>query len=181
MIEKEAVVLNSEIPIIIREARPEDAGEIVEYITRLAAEPDVDIILSPGEFTLTADQEGEILADFAASDNSIYLVAEAEGTIVGILSCKGGARRAVRHAATLSMSVAREWRDRGIGGQLMEYVIGWGRGNDVVRRIELNVMVRNARARHLYEKLGFVVEGRRSGSIHRNGEDLDDLLMALMV
>lgn len=167
--------------ITIREARAEDAAPIIEYVQLLAAEPGVDIIIGPGEFTLTVEQEEAILAEFAAADNSIYLVAEAEGRIIGILNCKGGVRRAVRHAVSLGMSVAKEWRNRGVGQLLMGHAVEWGRENPVVRRIELFVFARNAGAIHLYEKFGFLLEGRRRGAIHRDGEDHDDLMMALLV
>ena len=42
---------------------------------------------------MTAAQERTLLAEYAASDNAIYLVAEVEGHVVGCLSCTGGKRR----------------------------------------------------------------------------------------
>lgn len=166
--------------LIIREARPTDAEQLVAHVQRLTEEPDIDIPLAPGEFNLTVEQERQILADYAASDNSIFLVAEADSQIVGGLNCKGGARRATRHAAVLGMSVRKEWRSRGVGSALMAHLIDWVKNTGIITRIELHVYVRNKAAIHLYEKFGFEVEGRRRRAVYQNGEYLEDLVMALL-
>ncbi len=48
----------------------------------------------------------------------------------------------------------------------------------LLRRVELTVLVKNERARQLYERLGFVVEGRRRYSVIAEGEIEDEWLMA---
>ncbi len=48
----------------------------------------------------------------------------------------------------------------------------------LLRRVELTVFVENERARKLYERLGFVVEGRRKMSVIAQGELKDEFLMA---
>ena len=78
------------------------------------------------------------------------------------------------------MSVARPWRGQGIGTLLMARAVDWARASGVVRRIELKVFVRNVRAIHLYEKFGFVVEGRHRQAVYRYGEYVDLLTMALL-
>jgi len=169
------------MPATIREALPADSQQLITYIQRLCAEPDANIALSPGEFNLTVEAEQEILADYAAADNSIYLVAEIGDEIVGQLQCKGGTRQATRHAATLGMSVDRDWRHRGIGDQLLARAVQWARETLAVSRLELYVFARNETAIHLYTKHGFVIEGRRRRSIYRSGQYLDDLIMALLL
>jgi len=167
--------------VTIREAQPSDAKQLIAYVQRLAKEQDIDIPLAPGEFNLTVEEEKQILADRMASDNSIMLVAEVGGRIVGQLGCKGGNRKATRHAVTLGMSVRRGWRNQGIGSALMARAIEWARSTGVVTRIELNVFARNEMAIHLYEKFGFQVEGRRRRAVYHDGEYLDDYIMALLL
>jgi RimJ/RimL family protein N-acetyltransferase len=127
------------------------------------------------------EQEQKFFADMAAAQNSIFLVAEAGGQIIGNLTCQGGPRQATRHVTVLGMSVAREWRDQGVGSQLMRRAIEWARASQVVKRIELNVFARNQRAIHLYEKFGFAIEGSRRSAIYRDGEYLDDYVMGLLI
>jgi len=167
--------------VIIREAQPDDAEQIIAYVQRLASEPDINIALAPGEFNLTVEEERKILADDAAADNSVFLVAEIDGQIIGALNGKGGTRQATRHTVTLGMSVANEWRDQGIGSKLMTRAITWTKNSEVVSRIELHVFARNEMAIHLYQKFGFATEGQRRRAIYRNGEYLDDLIMALLL
>ena len=166
---------------IIREAQPDDAEQIIQYIQCLTEEPGIEILLSPGEFTLTKEQEQRILSDFASSDNSVYLVAELGTKIIGTLICNGGTRRAVRHTVSLSMSVAKEWRNKGIGISLLNRAIEWAKNTGIVSRIELDVFARNQPAIHLYRKFGFVDEGRRHNAIYREGKYYDDMLMALLL
>lgn len=164
--------------ILIREAKPSDAEQLIAYVQRLSEEPESSIELSPGEFTLTAPEEEEILSEYARSDNSLYLVAESGGKIVGALNCKGSQRQAIRHTVVLGMSVDRAWRGQGIGCQLLRRAIEWAEATGIVSRIELLVLERNEAAIHLYRKFGFVVEGRRRKAIFRDGRYLDDLMMA---
>jgi ribosomal protein S18 acetylase RimI-like enzyme len=156
--------------LTIRQAEPEDAGRIIALVQKISAEPDVDIALSPGEFNLTIEAEREFLAEYGRSENSIFLVADAGDQIVGMLNCQGGNRKATRHVTTLGMSVDKAWRDQGVGSQLMRRAVQWAKGTGIVSRIELLVFARNEMAIHLYQKFGFVVEGRCRRAIFRNGE-----------
>jgi RimJ/RimL family protein N-acetyltransferase len=166
---------------LIREARPEDAEQLLAHIQRLIAEPDINIPLAPGEFNLTLEEERQVLADYAVAANSIFLVAEVDGEIVGGLNLKGGTRQATRHAAVLGISVAQAWRGQGVGSALMSQAVAWAKQTGIVSRLELYVYTRNEAAIALYRKFGFEVEGQRRRVIYQNGEYLDDLLMALLL
>jgi RimJ/RimL family protein N-acetyltransferase len=63
----------------------------------------------------------------------------------------------------------------------MAHAIEWARGTGFVSRIELCVFERNETAIHLYRKYGFKIEGWRRKAIFRDGEYLDDLMMALLL
>ena len=167
--------------VIIREAKPLDAAQIIAYVNRLSEEPNSNLEMSPGEFTHTVAEEAKILAEFAASENSLYLLADLDGTIVGSLNCKGSHRKAIRHAVTLGMSVDQAYRGQGIGGQLMARAIAWAKSTGFVKRIELAVFERNTIAIHLYQKFGFEIEGKRKKASFRDGVYHDGLIMALLL
>ena len=63
----------------------------------------------------------------------------------------------------------------------MAHAIEWAKRTKIIKRIELTVFARNAAAIHIYKKYGFVVEGRRGRSIYRDGEYLDDVMMAVIL
>jgi RimJ/RimL family protein N-acetyltransferase len=167
--------------IIIREAEPSDAAQIIAYMNRLSEEPNSNIEISPGEFNHTVDEEASFLAEFAAAGNSIFLVAEVDGKLVGLLNCKGSHRKAIRHAVTLGMSVDKAYRGQGIGSQLMAHAIEWAKGTGIVTRIELALFERNQIALRLYQKFGFEIEGKRRKAGFREGEYHDGLIMALLL
>src|SRR5207237_735207 len=158
-----------------------DAEALLAHAERIAGEPGVAVTLGPGELNLTVEQERQFVANTNASDNSVFLVAEAEGQIIGILTCVGGKHGALRHVTTLGVSVRREWRGRGVGAALMRAAIDWAKGTGVVTRIELHAFARNDGAIRLYERLGFATEGRRRRAVFRDGEYQDDVIMALLL
>jgi ribosomal protein S18 acetylase RimI-like enzyme len=164
-------------PITVREATPKDAAALLAHLKELTAEPGINIPLGPDEVTTTLEQEKSLLSDIANSPNAIMLVAEADGAIVGELSLKTiSPRRAVKHVATLGMSVKQAWRGKGVGRALLADAIAWAPSAGI-KRIELYVYARNAPAIALYEKSGFAIEGRRKAFIREGDEYLDDFVM----
>jgi RimJ/RimL family protein N-acetyltransferase len=163
------------------QARPEDAARCIAYVQTLAAEPDIGIGLSAGEFNWTEAQEAQFFKEMAEADNALFLIAEADGKIAGLLSLQGGKRKSNHHAATLGITVAKDYRGEGVGTALMHTALELARANRVLKRIELNVFTDNPHAIHLYEKFGFTVEGQRRKALYRDGRFHDDLLMALLL
>ncbi|MFN8455803.1 MAG: GNAT family N-acetyltransferase [Anaerolineae bacterium] len=167
--------------VVIRTAQPSDAANLITYIKEFLSEPNLHLPLTSAEFTITITEEQQLLAEFAAADNSVALLAEVDSQIVGELNLKGGKRQATRHTALLGISVRQGWRGRGVGSALLAQAIEWARGSGVITRLELYVYVRNEAAIHLYQKFGFEIEGRRRRVIYQHGEYLDDLVMALLL
>jgi RimJ/RimL family protein N-acetyltransferase len=164
----------------IREAAPADAARLIAYMRVLADEPDNGIgYASADEFPYTVEQEAELVAKYAVSDTHLFLVAEADGEIIGMAECHGG-QRGLRFTAELGLSVRQGWRRRGVGTALMQYMIGWARANPHVHRLELQVYPDNARAIALYEKLGFVHEGTRRQAFYKAGAFLDLMMMSIV-
>jgi RimJ/RimL family protein N-acetyltransferase len=164
--------------ISVRAAKPSDAAALVAHLKELAAEPGINIPLAPDEVTLTVADEREILEDLEDNDRAAMFVAVGDGAIVGELTVKGiSPRRAVKHVATLGMSVKQTWRGRGVGLALMNAAIEWARAAGFTR-LELNVYARNAPAIRLYQRCGFAIEGTRKRFIREGDTYLDDLVMA---
>lgn len=167
--------------IRIREAQPADAAAIISYMQQMAAEPNITVPLTPGEFNPTVEQEQQLISDFAERPNCLFLLAEVDGQIVGVLTCEGSKRRVLQHATTVGISVAHDWRDRRVGRQLMQAAINWARHSAVVTRIELTVYATNERAIHLYTSLGFEREGYHRHTHHQHGDYIDSISMALLL
>jgi RimJ/RimL family protein N-acetyltransferase len=166
----------------IREAVPEDAQALIRHIKLLTAEPNIPLPLAPDEFKYTVDEERKMLAESRGSDTSLFLLAFADGVLVGELTCRAtSSNRAQRHVAILGMSVAAAWRGKGIGAQLLERAIKWAKQSNTIKRIELRVFATNDRAIRLYTKSGFVREGVLKKAAFRDGEFHDTVIMALLL
>lgn len=106
-----------------------------------------------------------------------FLIAEVSGAVAGAgaLTVPAEARR--DHTGTIGMHVATAAQGQGVGTRLMAALL-----EDADRRglsrVELSVYADNERARRLYERAGFVVEGRSRRGSFRDGGYADDLLMA---
>lgn len=168
----------------VRVARPDDAAGVIALLTAIFAEPVNNLLTEPGEFTMTEEQERAFLAEQAIRPNWAAFVAVTDTTppqIIGLVTADGKQRRAIRHCASIGISVAQDWRGRGVGQALMQRVVDWARASGLVTRLELEVLTRNEVATHLYERLGFEREGLRRHALLRNSEYLDEYVMALLL
>jgi len=100
-----------------------------------------------------------------------------DGTIVGMagLHVAAGKRR---HSASLGMSVDDAYHGRGIGRKLLEALLDVADNYLGLTRVELEVLVDNARAIRLYERMGFEHEGCKRKAIFRGGRYVDAYVMA---
>ena len=165
----------------IREATPGDAEQILIHNDLIANEPNNNITRGPGE-TMTLEEERAFLATSLASDNSVFLIAVLpSGEIIGVSGLYGGRRNAVRHNGGVGIDVSREWRNKGIGTALLKRIIEWAKASNVITRVELEVMTHNERAIHVYEKLGFKLEGKRLAALYKDGGYIDIYVMGLLL
>ena len=167
---------------MVRRAEPLDAPGYIALIKSILGEiPRVDTPYAPEEFNPSVERIRDRILDVRESDNSLFLVAEADSKIVGALTCGGGTLAADHHMTVLGVYVAQAWREQGIGNALMAHTVEWAKTNPVIERVELEVYARNARAIHLYEKYGFEHEGRKCRLYYQDGEPMDMLMMALLL
>jgi RimJ/RimL family protein N-acetyltransferase len=124
--------------------------------------------------------ETEAFVNGILARGDIMLVAEDEGRLVGWCDILTSPRETMRHAGTLGIGLIASHRDRGIGGLLISAAIDAARAKGLLR-VQLMVLDGNDRARALYLRHGFVVEGRRRGPLRIDGRLIDDEVMALLL
>ncbi|MEV6111765.1 GNAT family N-acetyltransferase [Streptomyces sp. NPDC052109] len=107
-----------------------------------------------------------------------YLVAEAEGRVVGYVRLARPTPLASNaHVLQIQgLAVAEEVRGRGLGRALIRAAAEAARGRGA-RRLTLRVLGHNAPARALYEAEGFAVEGVQPEEFLLDGAYVDDVLM----
>ena len=106
------------------------------------------------------------------------LPAEVLGAVVGCLSFDNGSYRRIAHRGSLAVSVRENWRGQGIGTAMLQALLDWAEANPLIEKIGLSVFANNVDAIRLYERLGFVEEGRQPREMKLGpGEYVDNILM----
>ncbi len=74
------------------------------------------------------------------------------------------------------VGILEAFTSRGIGTALFEALDAWAREHHI-HRLELSVMVHNARGVGLYQKMGFQIEGIKKDSLLVDGVYVDEYYM----
>lgn len=138
------------------------------------------MLLEPGERTTTEEQQRERIRGVLRNENQTILLMERAGTLVGYVSGLGGRCRRNRHCARVVLGVLQEFSGQGYGKALLRGLEEWARARSV-SRLELTVMVHNARAIGLYKGMGFLEEGTKRRSLLIDGRPVDELYMAKLL
>jgi RimJ/RimL family protein N-acetyltransferase len=161
---------------VVRSARPNESGALFDhYMMIRAREPEVNVE-EADEWQASGESVRRLIEGLERAPNGFLLVADA-GRIVAALSVEGGRFRKTRHVGEVGVSVAREWRRRGVARRLMETAIETARTSPELLRLSLRVFSSNEPAVRLYESMGFLVEGRRPGHLRVRGREDDLVLM----
>jgi putative acetyltransferase len=154
----------------IRPIGPDD----VEAVWRISLQPGVIETTMAMPSMRRAQRERRVEE---MGDDEHTLVAERHGEVVGWGGLKVGAGRR-RHAAELGMGIATAHQGKGIGTALLTALLDLADNWLGLRRVELHALARNDRARALYERHGFEVEGRLRGFVVSAGVLEDAWTMA---
>ena len=158
--------------ITVREATESDFDEWFALFERVAAER-IWIATEP-----PVDRKGRHMGfkRFVSDPDWALFIAERDGAHVGNLSVELS-----RGLAEIGMLVAPEARGAGAGSKLMAACIEWSRAKNA-HKITLTMWPHNTAARALYEKFGFVEEGRLVRHYRRrSGELWDAITMGLVL
>ena len=108
-----------------------------------------------------------------------HYIALHDGEVIGWCDIVRNPRPAMAHGGLLGLGLAAPFRGKGVGTKLMRATIEAAKRARFTR-VELTVREDNVRALRLYERLGFVVEGRIARHMRIDGQYFDSLLMAFL-
>jgi RimJ/RimL family protein N-acetyltransferase len=164
--------------LVIREAAPEDARALLDYVEGISGESDF-LSFGPGEFELTEAEEAGFLRRYHDTDNQLYLVGLIDDKLVSALTFSAGRRPRLRHSGEFGVSVRKQHWGLGIGSLMVDALIAWARESGIVKKINLRVRTDNGRAISLYQGKGFVIEGTIHREIFLDGQYFDHYWMGL--
>jgi RimJ/RimL family protein N-acetyltransferase len=174
------IVLKNNLKLTLRHATPNDAEQLLVYMEQMAGESE-NITFGPGEFGVSVEEERAVLQQMSEAPTSLYLLAEADGEIAGVLTFTTPKRPRLRHGGEFGISVLRKYWNLGIGHHLLTYFIDWARQTGTIRKINLRVRVDNFPAIHLYKKHGFVQEGLITRNVYLHEQFIDVYWMGLQI
>lgn len=126
----------------------------------------------------TLERLAEIYAGWATDEDRAVWVIEADGAVHGeilLLDLDPGNR-----SCGLRLWLAGDGRDRGLGTRALTLVLDHAFTTAGLHRVGLEVYDHNPRARHVYDRLGFVHEGTLRQSLLLDGAWVDCHVMGLL-
>jgi RimJ/RimL family protein N-acetyltransferase len=164
---------------VLRIAGPDDAAALMKLKQRLDEETSF-LLLEPGERDISTQALARHLDEVSRSGNSVVIVADRHEELAGYVELAGEKFRRNRCTTHVIIDVLAEASGKGVGTRLLEEARRWAAARGL-HRIELNVMARNHKAIALYERAGFIREGRRVDCLLIDGKFLDELYMAMIL
>lgn len=168
--------------MVIRPVKSKDAESLFDMMCILDNETPFMMYEPDERKKKTTDISGlRSKIDNAVCGNDFLLIAE-EGNrkIVGYIWAERGKLNRILHTAYIVVGIREAYRHQGIGTEFFKKLDEWA-GKNCIVRLELTVECANTVARHLYEKNGFVVEGRRMKSMKLGDEFVDEFYMAKLL
>ncbi len=162
--------------IEIRDIVEADSAAFAALIIQLATESPYSL-LTPAEAQQAAATQAERTQELLAAPQQTVFLALGENQPVGFIALSQGTLARCAHVCNLTLGVLAAYQGQGIGQQLLREGMAWARARNI-QRIELGVMTENAKAIHLYEKFGFVIEGTRKSALKLEQGYGDEFLMA---
>ncbi|RLQ92410.1 GNAT family N-acetyltransferase [Falsibacillus albus] len=141
----------------IRHAIKKDAEELSQIRLQIDGETE-DLDRERGEANIDTVGFEELIQADMDNEKNLFLVAESGGSLVGFSRCEGSGLKRFAHKVEFGVGVLKDYWGYQIGTNLLKESIDWAQTAGL-KKMTLNVLETNEKAIHLYEKLGFTVEG----------------------
>lgn len=151
--EEKTFALKNGQQALLRRLQPTDAEKMLEFLRETSQESDF-LLRYPEENIMGISEEVQFLEGICQSDNKIMLACVIDGSVAGNISLRGNDYRKLRHRAELALAVRKNYWHLGIGRAMLTEAVGIAR-NLGLKYLELDYIDGNARAKGLYESLGF--------------------------
>ena len=132
------------------------------------------------EEKLTRDEEADWVADQLVqleNKDMVGVVAEVEGSIVGVGQISRGHYRETRHHGELGLTVLGSYRGMGIGREMVKVLLREAKRIGL-KSVDVEFLATNGAAARVYERAGFREVGRIPGKVNRERKLLDSMIMA---
>ena len=143
--------------VTVRTPSKDDAADLLDFIKTICGQTDF-LLSSPEDFNRSVESEAEFIETMRTGRDWL-LVACVGGKIIGDCSLAFNRHLKDRHRSSVGIGIDREYWNRGIGSLFFDILIDIAKNTKGIEQMELGVIDKNERAKHLYEKKGFVKTG----------------------
>lgn len=162
--------------ITVRQSTLDDAEAISACIATVARERRY-LATTQG---FNVDETRKFIA-WLEKNGGTQIIAVDDGSVVGWCDASPFSFEGMRHVRRIGIGLLEPYRGQGWGGKLLREVLRATFQEDTtISRVELDVFASNRAAIKLYEKNGFVIEGRQRRGWILDGIQDDRLLMGLL-
>jgi RimJ/RimL family protein N-acetyltransferase len=167
------VILKDGSKVLVSAYKAEDFEGVVKMFASLSSEA-----LRWGTPPYTREVIGWWTQDL---ENSIILVAHFQNRIVGYCMVHGNPRPRYRGMRELMIYLHQDFQDKGLGTAMTSMAVRLAREQGV-HRLSLEVVSDNKIAIHVYEKVGFKIEGIMKDAFYGEDEKYHDMVaMSLLL
>lgn len=153
-----------------------DAADMLHYLKTCAQETEF-ILRYPEECVETPEQEAEYLERVNQSETDVMIAAFVNGVLAGNCQLMMNKRLKTKHRAMVAIGLVQQYWNMGIGTAMFREMIAIAKENGV-SQLELEYIEGNDRARHLYEKMGFVAVAEHPNAVQlKDGTMRKEILM----
>ena len=163
--------------VTIRSAVAADAVQLLEHQKRIFIDNDF-AGREADEINPSVEERASKIEEHVQDQGKLWLVAEHEDTIIGMINFKNGNSRRTAHVGVFGIGMDHGWRGLGLGSLLLERLLHWAEQEPSIEKVALGVFSSNEWAMRLYKKFGFIEEGRKQREIKFGpGRYVDDVVM----
>lgn len=171
----------AEKEVYFSEAEPADAVAFIDFMNQVARESDY-LVMDESGFRFSPEEMERIFEAGIENPSELCLLAKVGSEVIGAISVKSSKQFRISHIGNIFIAIKKDYWGHGLGTILLDEVIEWAQEMDLLKRLELTVQVRNQAAVHLYQKMGFVIEGTQvRGARTDEGEWLDLYYMGRLI
>lgn len=162
--------------IIIRYPSRNDVREVWKFYNKVIKETEFLSRITPVSLKEEKKWISEKINEIKKK-NSIQLLAECNGKIIGSCSVERNKTQTTAHTGVYGICILQDYTGIGLGKRMTKDVLDLAKSNMKLKAVQLNVYDDNKAAQNMYKKFGFKAVGALPDWIKHRTKTKSDIIM----